>query len=461
MKKVFDEVGSLDKRCYEEFFLSEDLLMEQAASSICKFCEDNFTINKTILIVCGSGNNGADGIALARLLFKKFDVKLYIPFDVKSKMAKLQLKRARSLGIVEISYLCNCDVLVDCLFGSGLNKVLDDESIDLINKMNYLESYKIACDIPSGINNLGQISSIAFNSQTTITMGALKKSLFSDKVKDFVGDIIVSNLGIQGEVYETQSDMYLLEKEDMILPFRTNKNSHKGNFGHASIIIGDKTGAGKIACESAFKFGAGLVTAVSHKVLNIPYNIMQSHFIPENTSSIAIGMGLGNFENEEIKNILKLNIPKVIDADLFYEKIILEALDKEVVLTPHPKEFCSLLCICGICNIDIDTLQNNRFKYSKLFSEKYPNVTLLLKGANTIISNNSKIYINNFGTANLSKGGSGDVLSGLIAALLAQGYSSLNASITASLAHAFAAKNFSKNSYALTPQDIIEEITKL
>lgn len=461
MQKLFYEVSSLDRRCYEELALTEDLLMEHASLSIYSYIEKNFSKLKDILIVCGPGNNGADGIALARLLYKKFNVKLFIPFGAKSQMAKIQLKRAELLGIEQINFICNCDIVVDCLFGSGLNKALDENSINLINKMNYLDAVKVACDIPSGINSFGQILNTAFKADVTITMGALKVALYSDIAKDFVGKISVANLGIQREVYEKESDIYLLEKEDMRLPFRVEKNSHKGTFGHVSIIIGDKTGAGKIACEAAFKFGAGLVTAVSHKILNVPYNIMQSHFIPTNTTSVAIGMGLGNFENDEIKNILSLEIPKIIDADLFYETIILETLDKKVVLTPHPKEFCSLLKLCGICDINIETLQNDRFKYAKLFSEKYPNVTLLLKGANTIIAYKSKIYVNSFGTPSLSKGGSGDVLSGLIAGLLAQGYSCLESAITASLAHAFAAKEFSKNSYALTPQDIIEEITKL
>jgi len=255
-------------------------------------------------------------------------------------MAQLQLKRVKLLGIEEINFVCSCDVVVDCLFGSGLNKDLDESSIELLKRVNYLDAYKIACDIPSGINILGQIHSVAFKAHTTITMGAYKNSLFSDSAKNYVGEIIVADLGVQRDVYESSSNTFLLEKSDMNLPFRKDKNSHKGTFGHVSIIMGEKCGAGRIACDAAFKFGAGLVTAVCHKELNLPYHIMQSHFIPDNCTSIAIGMGLGNYEIEEIKNILALKIPKVIDADLFYEELILETLNKEFVLTPHPKEFC-------------------------------------------------------------------------------------------------------------------------
>lgn len=458
MKYIFDEVGSLDRRCYEKFLLTEDILMEHAASGIAKYIEENFQENSSIVIVCGTGNNGADGIALGRLLFKKYDVKVYTPFGVKSNMAKLQFERIKTLGVQEVENIENCDLVVDCLFGSGLNKPLDEKAISIIKKMNSLNSKKIACDIPSGIDFEGKVTSLAFEADVTITMGAYKTSLFSDSAKDYVGEVIVANLGVQREVYETTSNMYFLEKVDLKLPLRNSKNTHKGTFGHVAVIVGEKEGASIIACDAAFSFGAGLVTAVSHLKIDLPANIMQSHFIPQNTTSIAIGMGLGNYEYKEVKEILSSNIPKIVDADLFYEKIVLEALNTKTVLTPHPKEFCSLLKLSGIANIEIEELQANRFKYVKEFMKKYPNVVLLLKGANVIIAHEDKIYVNTFGTPSLSKGGSGDVLSGLIASLLAQGYSLLDSAINASLAHSISAQNFSKNNYALKPQDIIESI---
>ena len=151
MQKIFDEVNSLDKRCYEEFFLNEDILMEHAASSICSYIEDIFEENKSILIVCGSGNNGADGLALARLLYKKFDVSSYLASEPKSSMAKLQYKRVKTLNIKEVDEPFEADIIVDCLFGTGLNKSLDEKYLTLIDTLNYYNSFKIACDIPSGI----------------------------------------------------------------------------------------------------------------------------------------------------------------------------------------------------------------------------------------------------------------------------------------------------------------------
>ena len=452
MQKLFDEVNSLDKRCYEKFLLSEDLLMEHAASNMALYISEKYSSFESILIVCGSGNNGADGITLARLLHTKFDVNLYLAATPKSSMAQLQLQRAKTLDIKIVNELFNADIIVDCLFGTGLNKPLDEKSINLLNTLNSYNSFKIACDIPSGI---------AFEADITITMGALKTSLFSDMAKDYVGEIIVADLGVQREIYEIESNKFLLEKSDMNLPFRNKKNSHKGNYGHLNVVAGCKKGAGIIAANAAFNFGAGLVSVVCHENLDLPYHLMQTHFISENCTAIAIGMGLGKYETDEIKKILNKKVSKIIDADLFYDKLICEVLVQDVVLTPHPKEFVSLLKLCDIADIRVEELQNNRFLYVEKFCKKYPNVVLLLKGANVIISSNDKLYVNSFGRAVLSKGGSGDVLSGLIGSLLAQGYKSLDATITASLAHAIASKNYSKNNYSLTPLDLIEEIKKL
>lgn len=460
MQNVFEEVNSLDKRCYEEYGLSEDVLMEHAATSMLDFIENRFEPKSKILIVCGAGNNGADGIVLARLLKGKYSIKLYIPYGVKSKMAKLQFKRASAINVKVVEKISQSDVVVDCLFGSGLNRPLDKKSQVIIEKLNKMKAYKLACDIPSGINDLGQITSIAFQSDTTITMGALKKSLFTDYAKDYIGDIKVSNLGIQRKLYESKSNYFLLEQQDLQLPYRDKKSSHKGNFGHLSVVIGEKKGAGLLCAEAGFAFGCGLITAVSKKQINkIVNHIMTSDTLPSNTTAISIGMGLGD---DYDKNILQLNIPKVIDADLFYDKIILDILSQDnIVLTPHPKEFCSLLKICKIADISIDKLQNNRFSYLEEFSKIYPKVTILLKGANSLIAFKNKIYINTLGSSILSKGGSGDVLSGLIGSLLAQGYSCLDATISGSLAHTLGALNFDGNNYSLTPEELIKQIKKL
>lgn len=458
MKKIFDEVRSLDKRAIEEFHLTEDILMENASLGLKNYITKKFKKNSSILIACGSGNNGADGISLARLLQNKFEVSLYLVNEPKTEIGKLQLKRAKSINVNFVNKIFQADVVVDCLFGTGLNKELDEDSLSLINSLNNLNSFKIACDIPSGLNSLGQVIQTAFKADITITMGALKTALLTDIAKDFVGKIKVANLGLPEDIFQIETNKYLLQKSDLKLPLRDIKNSHKGTFGHVNIVSGEKIGASIIASQASFAFGAGLVTIVSQNEKNIPCYIMQSKSVSDNCTAIALGMGLGEIESLKLEEILQLNIPKVLDADIFYNPLIVKYLDENVVLTPHPKEFISLLKLTNIANISIEELQDNRFLYVEKFCKIYPKVTLLLKGANVIISKNDKIYVNIFGSSKLSKGGSGDVLSGLIVSLLAQSYTSLEAAINASLAHTIAAKKYKNNNYSMSPQDIIEGI---
>jgi len=457
MTKVFKEVTTLDKKCYEQYHLSEDLLMEHAALGL----KSHLPLGgKKILIVAGTGNNGADGIALARLICTYHDTVLYLPYGVKSHMAKVQLQRAKAVGVKIIEELEDAyDVVVDALFGSGLSRALDKKSQELLMILNEMDAYKLSCDIPSGLNLDGDVAIEAFIADKTVTMGAYKEALFSDKAKDFVGEIICVDLGVGASLYENESNTYLLEKSDMKLPHRLLQNTHKGHFGHLSVIAGEKQGAGVLAAKAALAFGAGLVTVVENEPYAIPYELMSSSSHPESTTAICIGMGLGNSYDDEYlaQFLMHHDKPMLIDADLFYEPIMIEVLKrKELILTPHPKEFVALLKLTNIGDITVEELQKRRFFYAREFSQKYPDMVLLLKGANSLIAHKNKIYIQTFGSSVLSKGGSGDVLSGLIASLLAQGYEPLQAAITGSLAHAFSSKNFTKNSYALTPEDLIE-----
>ena len=464
MKRVFKEVSTLDKKCYEKFDLSEDLLMEHAADALKRVIE-RFDRNKKVLIVSGPGNNGADGITLARLLQKDYEVKLFLPYGAKSKMAKLQLQRANKVEVSLIDKIEDADIIVDAIFGSGMNRELDDKIVKIIDELNNLKGYKIACDIPTGIDINGNISKNAFNADITITMGALKEALFSDFAKDKVGKIEIADLGISSKLYEEVSNVSLLEKSDLKLPLRDKKSSHKGDFGHLGVVCGRKHGAAIIASKAAFTFGAGLVTIISNDSLETPYEIMRSSTLPKKCNSVCIGMGLGYQYDDELLHDFVINHshPVIIDADIFYHKFIIEILEnkKNIILTPHPKEFSSLLKLTAIADLSVTDIQKKRFELVREFCSKFKDVVLLLKGSNTLIGQNDKIFINPHGTNALSKGGSGDVLSGMIGALLAQKYSTLQAAINASLAHALSAKMYAKNNYSLTPFDIIEGLKSL
>ena len=454
MQKLFDEVASLDKRCYEEFFLNEDILMEHAANGMAEYIRNNFKKKSKVIVVCGSGNNGADGIALARLLHADYDAYVYYAKKPSSKMALLQQKRAISVGVKECSILQECDVLVDAIVGTGFDGKFSAELTNLIDEMNSIEAFKIACDIPSGYKFLADV---------TLTMGALKKDMFLDTAKEFVGEVKVLDLGISREVYEKQSNWNLLDLDDLKLPKRVKKDSHKGSYGHLAVVCGEKSGASIMSALSALKFGSGLVTLVGFEKIEIPHSLMYSHEVPINATALALGMGLGReFSTIELEKFLDNKLPLIVDADIFNMNIVLAILKREkVVITPHAKEFVSLLKIVNLADITVEELQKNRFYYAEMFCEKFPHVTLLLKGANVIVAQDSNFYINPHGTQALAKGGSGDVLSGLIGSLLAQGHEPLDAALNGSLAHVRVALNYSGADFSLTPDDLIEGICKL
>jgi len=466
MQKVFKNCYGMDKRCYEVYGLTEDILMEHAAMGMERYIRERFSKGSSILIVAGIGNNGADGITLARLLYGDYLVKLYIPSILKSKMALLQMKRAEHLGIELEETLSDADVIVDAIFGAGLNRDIGEEIEHIIHKLNSFKGYKIACDVPTGVGESGQLMPIAFNADVTLTMGAYKESLYLDESKDVIGEVIRIDLGVSSKLYEEESQTWLLETSDIILPTRRAKVTHKGNFGHAVLFCGEKEGASIIAGMASLRYGAGLTTLVVHEPINSPPYLMHSTVVPDNSSAIAIGMGLGSyFEDEFLRRyVLEVHTPIILDADaLCSSKLlsILEQKDREIVITPHPKEFVTLWYLLTGEELTVSWVQRNRFEVVRCFNAKYPHVTLLLKGANTLIMQEEKLYINPLGCAKLSKGGSGDVLSGLIVSLLAQGYSAIDAAVQGSLALAQAAQNYKGSTYAMLPTDLIDEISKL
>lgn len=439
MQNLYHEVNTLDRRAVELYGISETIMTEHAAAGMAVWIQKRFPKNSSVLIVCGKGNNGNDGRVLARQLEGDY--------------------------LVSFEYDPNCryDVIVDALFGSGLNRDIPSNVASLIDTLNRSDGYKIACDVPSGLFADGSLDSHTFKADVTITMGSLKRGLFSDAAKEVVGEIIVADLGISRGRYETPSLWKLLETTDINLPHRSTLSAHKGSFGHLAVVCGEKIGASVIAGSAALRFGSGLVSLISNENVTIPYELMQNHALPPTTTAIAIGMGLGaEFCDDELDCLLDNTFPLVLDADIFVHSMFTKLLQREnIILTPHPKEFTQILRMTGIADIDVATLQNNRFSYVEQFCTAYPNAVLVLKGSNVIIGSKEEFYINPHGTVALAKGGSGDVLAGLIGALLAQGYTPLNAAIQGSLAHTLAAMRVEKNNYALTPFDLIERICTL
>ncbi len=464
MLSVYEKVNALDKRAIEEFNLSEDILMENAAMALERAVLQNASLGAKVIILCGSGDNGGDGYALARRLAGRFKTLVFEMKPTKSLMCQLQKERAKKVGAVikaweEKNEDLECDVLIDCVVGSNFKGEL--EPFLNFESLSQKACFKIACDIPSGINSKGRVDKGAFKADLTISMGAIKSCLLSDKAKDYIGELKVGHLGVFNQIYEIPTDTFLLEKSDLKLPLRDKKNAHKGDYGHAHVLLGKHSGAGLLSALSALSFGSGVVSvqALECEITssNKPLELVFCENFPNPLSAFALGMGLENIP-KDFNKWLEL-APCVLDAGVFYHKEILQALEKEAVLTPHPKEFLSLLRLVGI-NISMLELLDNKLEIARDFSQKYPKVVLLLKGANTLIAHQGRVFINILGSVALAKAGSGDVLAGLILSLLSQHYTPLDAAINASLAHAIASLEF-KNNYALTPLDLIEKIKRL
>ncbi|OJZ93270.1 bifunctional ADP-dependent NAD(P)H-hydrate dehydratase/NAD(P)H-hydrate epimerase [Helicobacter pylori] len=464
MLSVYEKVKALDKRALEEFNLSEDILMENAAMALERAVLQNASLGAKVIILCGSGDNGGDGYALARRLAGRFKTLVFEMKPAKSPMCQLQKERAKKVGVVikaweEKNEDLECDALIDCVVGSNFKGELEP-SLNF-ESLSQKAHFKIACDIPSGIDSKGRVDKGAFKADLTISMGAIKSCLLSDRAKDYIGELKVGHLGVFNQIYEIPTDTFLLEKSDLKLPLRDKKNAHKGDYGHAHILLGKHSGAGLLSALSALNFGSGVVSvqALECEITssNKPLELVFCENFPNPLSAFALGMGLEGFP-KDFNKWLEL-APCVLDAGVFYHKEVLQALEKEAVLTPHPKEFLSLLKLVGI-NISMLELLDNKLEIARDFSQKYPKVVLLLKGANTLIAHQGQVFINILGSVALAKAGSGDVLAGLILSLLSQNYTPLDATINASLAHALASLEF-KNNYALTPLDLIEKIKRL
>jgi hydroxyethylthiazole kinase-like uncharacterized protein yjeF len=340
------------------------------------------------------------------------------------------------------------DIIIDAIFGIGLNRCPGGWVKKLIQYLNASEAFKLAIDIPSGLypNSPLEDMEAVLKADHTVTFQSSKLSFFLPETFPFVGNFDVLEIGLDIDFLQTAEPLaQLISKPQAQIFYKPrNKFDHKGTYGHVLIVAGSygKIGAAVLSTTSAFKIGAGMVTAFVPKC---GYNILQTtipeamvitdkeeEFISDITfdlepSAIAIGMGLG--KNKATVAALKKvfqqkDIPFVIDADalniISENKALLKLLPKNSVLTPHPGELKRLI---GTWKNDYDKLEK-----AKKFSEKHE-VVLIIKGAFTITVYGNKLYINTSGNPGMGTAGSGDALSGVICGLLSQGYDPLLASV--------------------------------
>ena len=533
MKKVFENPSELENLAKQELSIPPFLMMENAARFLSDFIINIIKKGKIsqIVILCGKGNNGGDGFALARLLrtaYENLSVTILVPQMPVSAEAKTQFEMCQKLAIHTVfsdeinTFLQNLaadsqinsdfndfsdfndlhnpsdfknqnnfssfsSIIVDCLFGIGFHGELSKEFLQIFDILNKIKAVKIACDIPSALY---------FHADFTVTMGAHKTALFSDKAKAVCGSIIQAPLGIPSNVFESflPPDAFLLEMSDAKLPFRKNKSAHKGTYGHTSVFACQKSGAAILAATSALNFGSGLTSLIKTSFsdldqFKISPELMINDSIPAKTTAIVLGSGFCEDEKSVLifDDILKWftmveNPAIVLDAGVFgyrdfipFLQNINSVLNAKIVLTPHLLEMSRFLEHLNNFfpekfqdfdknDFSVQTLSNNpnkKIALSKKIIQIFPNVTIVIKSANTFITTENQVFICDEGRQNLAKGGSGDVLAGLIGSLLAQRYSTKDAAITGVLAHANASKKFGGEAYDLTPEKLINEISNL
>ncbi len=508
MKSVFYESKQLDKSCCENIGLSEDIMMEHAAMGLrdavlsvkCK--KSNTVFNKNnVLILCGKGDNGADGYALARLI--SLDCNVYV-FEVEkpqSHMCVVQKERMRKGSFAQMidfngvrNKALDIDIIVDCIYGSGFKGEIKEDS-PAFKALTFLSDFTkpvvIACDLPSGMS-LDGYSKPILKADITVAMGSLKQCQFVDYNKDFCGSIKVSDLGVPEVKYAfgTIPDTFLLEESDIRLPYRTEENSHKGSYGHVYVACGEKSGAAIIAAKAALNFGCGKVTVfnplsdgtLDYISVSNP-ELMVSRSIGEDASAIVFGPGLGRNNDALVDYVFDFirqhnNVKVVFDADIFYYSQLIDLLNdesinlKNIVLTPHPGELQKLVELVHGAALRIDDCIRERFSIVRDLCSNFNHITVMAKGANTVIGADfssdcdddddemTEVYINDTGDVSLAKAGSGDVLAGLTGALLAQNYTGRDACCTASLALSKVAKKCNSQ-WGVTPLKLIEEIAHL
>ena len=497
MKAVYIDSSAAEKEAKAHFAIPEHIMMENAAAALERALDDFTGGGRAFaLILCGGGNNGGDGLALARRIQGRIACTVCLFAEAKTEDARRQKRMAQCAGVQFAEFsetlfqslllgFSNRLVVFDCIFGTGFRGELPEAVRSALILINAADCIKIACDIPSGIDRNGTAASkdgdgqpLAFCASCTVTMGARKTALYSDAAKDFTGRIQAAPLGISEALFTqcAAPDAYLLEKKDMKLPERTKKSAHKGNFGHAASVLGEKAGAGIIAADAALHFGAGLVSVVHGGLgaaeFHLPYSLMSSAAIPPNANAVILGCGLGRsteafyFIETQVLPFLSAmkNTACVIDADMFYYPALPSLLSRlnesagaRVILTPHPKELTQLLSVCGITDFDA---VSRRFDAARAFAARFQNLVLIAKGAVTYIAHGKNMFIADFGSPALAKAGSGDVLAGMCGALLAQQYNAEEAAKTAVTAHGCAAQK-QKASFALTPQSLIQNLEAL
>lgn len=502
------EMQRIDRVTIEKYGLAGTVLMERAGLAIVKKANELFplSIYKTI-VLCGSGNNGGDGLVIARLLHNSgSDVEAYLagsPAKLKGD-AKTNYLAAKKFGVKILpikkflspltSRLSPNILIIDALLGTGLNNDVRPPLVDVIKKVNRMSAPVIAVDVPSGISSdTGQVMGAAIKAECTVTFGLPKRGHLLYPGAEHTGRLFVEEIGFPTELLLSEKiNVNFFERSDAValLPKRP-KNSHKGTFGHVLLIAGSKgkTGAALMAARSCLRSGAGLVTigmpeslvtafqsrVTEEMILPLPdkgNGTLSSdaagpvlEFLEKKGSVLAIGPGLS--VDDDIKKLVALliagsKVPVIIDADglnaIAGRTSILKKAGAPVILTPHPGEMDRLLG-SGVRGKG-EGVEEDRISIASSFAKR-TGTYLVLKGAPTVTAApDGRVFINSSGNPGMATAGTGDVLTGMISAFAAQRLSPLDAALLGVYMHGQAgdAAAGKKGEYSLIASDIIKEI---
>ncbi|MDH5599722.1 MAG: NAD(P)H-hydrate dehydratase [Gammaproteobacteria bacterium] len=436
-----EQTRELDRITIEEFEVSGTVLMERAGTAAFDTLKEHWPDAKSICIVCGTGNNGGDGFVVARLAHEQgLNVEVLVVDDMqKIKGDALAAKQRLEGGGVTPKLYGNgklplADLVVDAVFGTGLNGAVTGDAKYAITAINQHGTPVLALDIPSGLlADTGNVEGDVVHADVTISFIGLNQGLLTAKGPDCCGELVFTDLQIPAAAKaKVPTSIKRLNISEPVFKKR-DKDSHKGLFGHVLVIGGDvgMSGAARLACEAALRSGTGLVslaTRYAHaSIINSSRPEIMSYpaereneieFLLEKADVLAVGPGLGKSEWSATLLAAALNStkPLIIDADGL-NLLAIEPYQRENwILTPHPGEAARLL------DVSIKDIQENRFSAIKQLAEKFGG-TVVLKGNGSLIYSEGMTYLCDEGNPGMATGGMGDVLTGIIASLVAQGFS--------------------------------------
>lgn len=483
-----EQMRRADLYTIEEIGVPSMVLMERAALEVVRCMEEEQLDFRKVLVVCGSGNNGGDGYAIARLLhLKGHDVTIFFAGN-SQKRSKENAQQAKIAAHYEIPVITNLDteeysVIIDALFGTGLKREVTGHYREILCSVNQMTGEKVAVDLPSGIHDTtGAQMGIAFCADLTVAIAFPKRGLFLQEGNVCAGKILTGDIGISSETFSEGTVTFGYEKQDLFLGFpKKKKNSHKGSYGKVLMIAGSKgmSGAAYLSAKAAYAVGAGLVQIYTHEENRVilqqllPEAIITTYdtFDSEQLEKliqwadlIGIGCGLGKSDTAErvmqytLKRAL---VPCVVDADginiLSKHMEWIEVTNALIVLTPHMKEMSRML------QCSVKELVEQRMERLHAFVERYK-VVCVLKDARTLVAKEHRnTYLNLSGNAAMAKAGSGDVLAGVIVGILAQQCEPYTSACLGVFLHGLAGDmaRDKKGAYSVLASDLVAEISSV